>query len=126
MAFYLGRRSADDLILFRSSKIPTRETHGTQFTSVIGPFKSSLAAGWCARYGRNDLRVHSADEIEQLARADPRMEQALVEENMTNEELAAARECSALDSIEYSPQPLPTLQAVWQIQTKETQNAQLV
>ncbi|MBK8417499.1 hypothetical protein [Candidatus Villigracilis saccharophilus] len=126
MAFYLGRRSADDLILFRSSKIPTRETHGTQFTSVIGPFKSSLAAGWYARYGRNDLRVHSADEIEQLARADPRMQQAIVEEKMTKEELSIALECSAMDSIEYSPDPLPTLQTVWQIQTKEEQNAQLV
>jgi len=123
MAFYLGRRSADDLILFFSSKIPTRETHGTQFTSVIGPFKSRVAAGWFARYGRNDLRVHGAEEIEQLARADPRMEQVIVEENMTNEELAAARECDSFDQIEYSPQPLPALQAVWQIQTKETQNA---
>jgi hypothetical protein len=123
MAFYLGRRSADDLILFFSSKIPTRETHGTQFTSVLGPFKSSLAAGWFARYGRNDLRVHSADEIEHLAHADPRMEQRIVEENMTNEELDTARECDGQDQIEYSPEALPALQAVWQIQNKETQNA---
>ena len=123
MAFYLGRRSADDLILFRSSSVPTKGSHGHLFTSVIGPFKSRVAAGWFARYGRNDLRVHSADEIEQLARADPRMQQAIVEEKMTKEELAAARECDALDQIEYSPDPLPTLQAVWQIQTKETQNA---
>ncbi len=123
MAFYLGKRSADDLILFFSSSVPTKGSHGHLFTSVIGPFKSRVTAGWFARYGRNDLRVHGADEIEQLARADPRMEQALVEENMTNEELAAARECDSQDQIEYSPEPLPALQAVWQIQTKETQNA---
>ena len=123
MAFYLGRRSADDLILFRSSSVPTKGSHGHLFTSVIGPFKSRVAAGWFARYGRNDLRVHGADEIEQLARADPRMEQAIVEENMTNEELAAVRECDGQDQIEYSPDPLPALQAVWQIQTKEEQNA---
>ena len=123
MAFYLGRRSADDLILFSSSSMPTKRSHGHLFTSVLGPFKSRVAAGWFARYGRNDLRVHSADEIEQLARADPRMQQAIVEEKMTKEELAIARECSALDSIEYSPEPLPALQAAWQIQTKETQNA---
>ena len=103
MAFYLGKRPQGDLILFRSSNIPNKETHGHLFTAVIGPFKSKVGAHYFARYGRDNPHLHTAKEVERLARADPRMEQAIVEESLSAEELATALECDAQDQLEYSP-----------------------
>ena len=100
MAYYLGRRTQGDLILFHSLHVPTKELHGTSFVSVIGPFKSRVGASYFARYGRDDPRIRTAEDAERLARADPRMEQAVVEETMTREELAIAHECEALDQLD--------------------------
>lgn len=50
-------------------------------------------------------------------RADPLMEQAIVEESMTDDELAIALECDAQDQLEYSPKPtmpLPVDPITWQ------------
>ncbi|NUQ86709.1 MAG: hypothetical protein HUU11_18575 [Anaerolineales bacterium] len=119
MAFYLGRRGPDDLVLFRSSTIPTKESHGHLYTAVIGPFKSKVGASYFARYGRNNPHIHTADDAERLARADPRMEQVIVEESMTDEELAIALECDAQDQAEYSPQlnlPVQSRQEFFQTQ----------
>ena len=113
MAFYLGRRGQDDLILFRSSTTPTEETHGHLYTAVIGPFKSKVGASYFARYGRNNPHIRTADDAERLARADPLMEQAIVEESMTDEELAIALEYDALDHNEYSPKLLPVVPIPW-------------
>ena len=107
MPFYLGRRSEDDLILFHSAMPPTRQTHGHLYKAVIGPFASRVGAGYFARYGRTNPEIRTAADAERLARADPRMEQLIVEENMTNDELSIARECNAQDQAEYSP--IPTL-----------------
>lgn len=109
MAYYLGRRAQGDLILFHSLHVPTKESHGTRFVSVIGPFKSRVGASYFARYGRDDPRIGTAEDAERLARADPRMEQAIVEEAMTREELAIARECEALDQLQAHPNhhPIP-------------------
>ena len=104
MAFYLGKRG-QDLTLFHSRTVPTKESHGHLYTAVIGPFKTKVGAGYFARYGRNNPNIRTAADAERLARADPRMEQALVEESLTGEELAVARECAAQDQIEYSPKP---------------------
>ena len=105
MAIYLGRRTQGDLVQFNSSSIPTRESHGHIYTAVIGPFKSKVGASYFARYGRNNPHIQTADDAERLARADPIMEQAIIEESMTDEELAIARECEALDQSEFSPIP---------------------
>ena len=107
MPFYLGRRSEDDLILFHSTAIPNKQTHGHLYKAVIGPFKSKVGAGYFARYGSNNPDIRTAADAERLARADPRLEQLIVEENMTNDELSIARECNAQDQAEYSP--IPTL-----------------
>lgn len=104
MAFYLGRLGPDDLVLFRSSTIPTKESHGHLYTAVIGPFKSKVGASYFARYGRNNPHIRTADDAERLARAYPRMEQTIVEESMTEEERTIALECDAQDQAEYSPQ----------------------
>ena len=117
MAFYLGKRGQDDLVLLHFSKIPTKETHGHLYTAVIGPFKSKVGASYFARYGRNNPHIRTAEDAERLARADPLMEQAVVEESMTDEELAIALECDAQDQIEYSPKPimpLPVNPIAWQ------------
>jgi hypothetical protein len=117
MAFYLGRRKQGDLVQFRSSTIPTKESHGHLYTAVIGPFKSKVGASYFARYGRNNPQIRTADDAERLARADPLMEQAIVEESMTDEELTIALECDAQDQAEYSQQSnlsLPAIPILWQ------------
>jgi hypothetical protein len=106
MAFYLGKRAQGDLILFRSSNIPTKETHGHLFKAVIGPFKSKVGAHYFARYRRNNPQLLTAEEVERLARADPCMEQAIVEESLSAEELTTALECDAQDQLEYSPKTI--------------------
>jgi len=115
MAFYLGKRGEDDLILFHSAAIPTKETHGHLYKAVIGPFLSRVGAGYFARYGRNNPNIHTAADAERLARADPLMEQAIVEESMTDEERTVALECDAQDQAEYFPQPtIPLPVKPWQ------------
>ena len=109
MPFYLGRRKQGDLILFRWPKTPTKESHGRLFTAVIGPFKSQVGASYFARYGQNNPHIHTAADAEHLARADPRMEQAIIEESMSEEELDIARECDAQDQLEYSSQSTMSL-----------------
>jgi len=86
MAYYLGRRPQGDWVTFQSKARPNRETHGMRFTSAIGPFKSRVAASWYHRYGRNDPRIRTPADAERLARVDPRMELAIVEEAMSAEE----------------------------------------
>ena len=79
--------------------------------------RAKLAHSYFARYGRNNPHIRTADDAERLARADPMMEQAIVEESMTDEELAIALECDAQDKDEYSPKPtipLPVNPTAWQ------------
>jgi hypothetical protein len=105
MPFYLGKRGEDDLILFHSTAIPNKQTHGHLYKAVIGPFVSRVGAGYFARYGRTNPQIRTAADAERLARADPRMEQLIVEESMTPEELSTALECDVQDQAEYSPNP---------------------
>jgi hypothetical protein len=117
MAIYLGKQKHGDLVQFCSPTIPTKESHGHLYTAVIGPFKSKVGASYFARYGRNNPHIRTADDAERLARADPMMEQSIVEESMTDEELAIALECDAQDQHEYSPKPtipLPVNRIAWQ------------
>ena len=119
MPFYLGKCGEDDLILFHSAMPPTKQTHGHLYKVVIGPFVSRVGAGYFARYGRNNPDIRTAADAERLARADPRMEQLIVEESMTAEELSIALECDAQDQAEYSPPstlPVPSRQELFQIQ----------
>jgi len=117
VAIYLGKQKQGDLVQFRSPTIPTKESHGHLYTAVIGPFKSKVGASYFARYGRNNPHIRTADDAERVARADPLMEQAIVEESMTDEEMAIALECDAQDQHEYSPKPtipLPVNRIAWQ------------
>lgn len=100
MAFYLGRCEAEDLILFRSPTIPTKQSHGHLYTAVIGPFKSKVGARYFARYGRNNPNIRTAADAERLARADPLMEGSIIEESMSAEEQMIAMECDADDQQE--------------------------
>lgn len=109
MPFYLGRRKQGDLILFCWPTTPTKESHGYLFTAVIGPFKSKVGASYFARYGQNNPDIRTVGDAERVAREDPRMEQVIFEENMSEEELAIARECDAQDQLEYSSQSTMSL-----------------
>ena len=119
MPFYLGKRGEDDLILFHSVAIPNKQTHGHLYKAVIGPFVSRVGAGYFARYGRTNPQIRTAADAERLARADPRMEQLIVEENMTTEEFSTALECDAKDQAEYSLNP--TLQVFNRQELPQTQ-----
>ena len=119
MPFYLGKIGEDDLILFHSAMPPTKQTHGHLYKAVISPFVSRVGAGYFARYGRNNPDLRTTADVERLARADPRMEQLIVEESMTAEELSIALECDAQDQAEYSPPstlPVPSRQGFFQTQ----------
>ena len=121
MPFYLGKRGEDDLVLFHSTAIPTKQPHGHLYKAVIGPFQSKVGAGYFARYGKSNPNIRTAADAEHLARADPRMEHLIVEESMTDEELSIARECDAQDQDEYSPiptiaLPVPSRQEFFQLQ----------
>lgn len=96
MPYYLGKHCGE-LTLFHSPRTPTRESHGHLYAAVIGPFRSRLGAHYFARYGRSNPQLRTAADAERLARADPRMDEAVVEEGLTAEELAVARECAAED-----------------------------
>lgn len=100
MAIYLGKRKQGDLILFRSAQIPTQASHSHRFTAVIGPFRSKVGASFFARYGWNNPHIHTVEDGLLHARADARMEQAILEESMTDEELSIARECEAQDQFD--------------------------
>lgn len=121
MPFYLGKCGEDDLILFHSATAPTKQTHGHLYRTVIGPFASRVGAGYFARYGRNNPDIRTAADAERLARADLRMGQLIVEENMTTEELTIALECDAQDQAEYSP--IPTLPVASRQEFFQTQGA---
>ena len=121
MPFYLGKRGEDDLILFHSTAIPNKQTHGHLYKAVIGPFVSRVGAGYFARYGRNNPDIRTAADAERLARADPRMEQLIVDESMTTEELSIALECAAHDQAEYSH--VPTLPVASRQELFQTQGA---
>ena len=121
MSFYLGKIGENDLILFHSTTIPTKQTHGHLYKAVIGPFVSRVGAGYFARYGRNNPDSRTAADAERLARDDPRMEHLIVEESMTPEALSIALECDAQDQAENSP--IPTLPVFNRQELFQTQGA---
>jgi len=102
MPIYLGKRPQGDWVRFRSPTTPTRESHGKRFTVVVGPFQSVVGAAFFARYGANNPHIRTAGDAERLARQHPAMEQLIVEESLSAEELATARECDLQDQLEYS------------------------
>jgi hypothetical protein len=106
MPFYLGKRPQGDLVRFHSPTTPTKASHGHLYTSGIGPFKSKVGASYYARYGQNNPALRTPDDVERAARADPRMEQAIIEESLSAKELSIARECDATDQLENSPKPI--------------------
>lgn len=114
MAIYLGKRPNGDLVQFHCAGRPTRENTGGRFVSAIGPFASSLAATYYARYGHANPEVRTCADAERLARADPNpvwqiiREQIELEMSMSAEELAEWRQCEAE---EYEPDK-PMLGAV--------------
>lgn len=107
MPYYLGKHRGE-LTLFHSPRTPTKGSHGHLYEAVIGPFLSRIGAHYFARYGWNDPHIRTAADVERLARADPRMDEAVTEEGLTAEELAVARECAAEDQFESPFRPNPS------------------
>jgi hypothetical protein len=63
---YVGVRNGK-YIVFRSAATPTRKSHGSRYTYVIGPFRTLRGAAFMATYGRNNPHCRSVDEAERLA-----------------------------------------------------------
>ena len=67
---YVGVGSSDGAyVFFKAKHMPTRETHGQDFTAVIGPFRSTRGAMWAARYGKGNPHFRSLRDAEALAKA---------------------------------------------------------
>jgi hypothetical protein len=63
-----GRRE-----IFRSEETPTRDSHGSQYAAVIGPFKTVRAAKFMRDYGRGNphcLCVADAEKLSKLHTAE--------------------------------------------------------
>ena len=103
MAFYLGRRKQGDLILFRSATHPNQGITWSSFRRCDRTVPKQGRGKLLRPLGRNNPHIRTADDAERLARADPRMEQAIVEESMSDEELTTARECEVQDQFEFQP-----------------------
>lgn len=99
MTYYFGKRPQGDLVRFHSPTTPAKATHSHMYTSVIGPFKSKVGVPYYARYGRNNPLLRTSDDVEEAARADPRMEQVIIEESLSVEERSIALECDALNQL---------------------------
>lgn len=126
MPYYLGKHNGT-LTLFHWPHTPTKESHGHLYAAVIGPFRSRVGAQYFARYGRNNPHLRTAGDAERLARADPRMDEALAEESLSTEDLAVAQECAAQDQAEATSfHPRQAIPAGNFLQPKESSHAQLV
>lgn len=126
MPYYLGKRNGT-LTLFHCPRPPTKESHGHLYAAVIGPFQSRVGAHYFARYGQNNPHLRTAGDAERLARADPRMDEAIAAESLSVEDLAVALECAAQDQAEAtSSHPRQASPAGNFFQPKESSHAQLV
>ena len=105
MAFFLGKRTQGDQIMYEAAA-PLKRYKTYTFIGAIGPFLSRLGASYYARCGRGNPAIQTPADAERLAIEDNSgawhiiREQIKAEMLMTPEELAATR----LDmACEYDP-----------------------
>jgi hypothetical protein len=67
MALYLGLKDGKRE-LFRSSYVPTSESHGMRFDCVIGPFRTVGGAMFMRDYGSGNPHCRCVADAERLSR----------------------------------------------------------
>ena len=114
MAFFLGKRTQGDQILYESAQ-PLKRYKSYIFTGATGPFISRLGATYYATRGRGNPAIVTPADAERLAREDntgtwPVMREMIEADMlMTPEDLAATR----LDiACEYDPE-IHQPSAIW-------------
>lgn len=65
--YYVGISDAKRRV-FRSASVPERETHGSIYSAVIGPFRTKRAAKIMAEYGANNPHLQTVADAERIAR----------------------------------------------------------
>ena len=65
--FYVGRKQGRQMI-FKSDTIPTRETHGHLYDSVMGPFRTKRGAMFQVAFGANNPHVQQVSDAERIAK----------------------------------------------------------
>lgn len=68
MKWYIGVNSNLKHKAFRAANTPSFQSHGSQYTYVIGPFKTKRAANWVEKYGKNNPHFQHVDDAERLSR----------------------------------------------------------
>ncbi len=64
---YVGYASGVGFIRFSTRNYPTRKSHGSRYTYVIGPFKTKRAAEWVVKYGMNNPHFQCVGDAERLS-----------------------------------------------------------
>lgn len=65
---YVGVKPGGKREVFRSTVIPTRETHGSKYTYAIGPFRTKDGASVMAVYGQGNPHIQTVSDAERLSR----------------------------------------------------------
>ena len=67
--YYVGAKVENGKFeVFRSASTPTRTSHGSRFSVVIGPFRTKAGADVMAKYGRGNPHLQTVTEAERMAK----------------------------------------------------------
>ena len=105
MAFFLGKRTQGDQIMYEAAG-PFKRYRTYTFTGVIGPFLSRLGASYYARCGRGNPAIITPADAERLAIEDESGAWPIIREQIKAEMLMTPKELEAtrLDmACEYDP-----------------------
>ncbi len=69
LRWYVGIDREGRYQMFQSSSVPTEETHGCPYGSVIGPFRTWHGAKFMKEYGGSP-QCQTVDDAEALAKAE--------------------------------------------------------
>lgn len=64
---YVGVKNGK-YVVFKSVYQPTRKSHGSKFSYVIGPFNTIRAAEYMAKYGRGNPHLQTVADAERLSK----------------------------------------------------------
>ena len=65
--WYVGH-NPKALTAFTADFEPTRETHGSIYSAVIGPFRTKRAALWAEQYGMGNPHFRHVEDAERHSR----------------------------------------------------------
>ena len=54
--------------VFKAAMTPTQESHGEQFNTVVGPFRTKRGAMFTAAFGHNNPHIRTTADAERISR----------------------------------------------------------